>query len=278
MGASARKDPHLTFAHGGKADFKGENNTIYNMLSARNLSVNVRFMYDDFVLPRRLVHGSYMESIYVTIRSYCPSCARTWGIQAVREINVAYSANNGGYAVVEEVGVNHKKWTLDEEDGHLKVGNAVVTVPKRHSLEITDGRWKITVVDKEFPNPLANPGKKLLHVKLEPLPTYKVDKDPTAPHGIIGQSYDGDDIGVSGAEDDYRNSGEELSTSAQAEGAIEGTYHDYQMASPFSTSFKYSRYDKDAAAPRDVEALSGVKSNATAASLATQADSDIRLD
>jgi len=261
-GASARKDPHLTFAHGGKADFKGENNTIYNMLSARNLSVNVRFMYDDFVLPRRLVHGSYMQAIYMTIRSYCPSCASSWGnVKAIRDFNIEYTAN-GGQAVVRQVGTgsaHNKKWVVDDSSGQLKFGNVLISCPKRHMVEVTDGRWTITAVDKEFPNPSANPGKKLLHVKLEPAAGYNVDHDPTSPHGIIGQSYDGDDVGVSGAEDDYRKAAVEMSTTAQAEGAIEGTYEDYKMEDPFSTDFKYSRYDQVQASRRDVKSLSGVR-------------------
>jgi hypothetical protein len=35
-------DPHLFLPHGGRADFRGEDNTWYNMLSTRELSVNVR--------------------------------------------------------------------------------------------------------------------------------------------------------------------------------------------------------------------------------------------
>ena len=47
-----------------------------------------------------------------------------------------------------------------------------------------------------------------------------------APHGIIGQSFDGSMIAVSGKLDDYGDR-PEFTTSAQAEGAIEGTAADY---------------------------------------------------
>ena len=43
-----------------------------------------------------------------------------------------------------------------------------------------------------------------------------------------------------GATDRYPSSGE-YTTHAQAEGAIEGTYRDYIVATPFSTDFKYSK-------------------------------------
>ena len=46
---------------------------------------------------------------------------------------------------------------------------------------------------------------------------------------------------------------------AQAEGAIEGTWTDYKLASDFATDFKYSRFDSVAAKPRDVSKLSGEK-------------------
>ena len=45
---------------------------------------------------------------------------------------------------------------------------------------------------------------------------------------------------------------------AQAEGAIEGDWKDYIMASEFSTDFKFSRFDAKAAKPRDVSKLTGV--------------------
>ena len=63
----ARERSHSLFlAHGGRADLHGKNNTWYNMLSARNISVNVLFRDADFHLtkPReQLVHGAYMASI-----------------------------------------------------------------------------------------------------------------------------------------------------------------------------------------------------------------------
>ena len=35
-----------------------------------------------------------------------------------------------------------------------------------------------------------------------------------------------------------------MTTSAQAEGAIEGVYTDYKLANVFSTRFKFSRYER----------------------------------
>ena len=59
---------------------------------------------------------------------------------------------------------------------------------------------------------------------------------------------------------------------AQAEGAIEGTYMDYVVHSPFSTAFKYARFDATASIEaRNVSLLSGAKmaAKAGAATLAS---------
>merc|ERR1719263_1886228 len=35
--SKARKDPHFHFAHGGRADIRGEAGAVYNLLSAKNV-------------------------------------------------------------------------------------------------------------------------------------------------------------------------------------------------------------------------------------------------
>ena len=42
LAAKVFKDPHLSFAYGGTADFRGRHNALYNFLSTPRLSVNVR--------------------------------------------------------------------------------------------------------------------------------------------------------------------------------------------------------------------------------------------
>ena len=51
----------------------------------------------------------------------------------------------------------------------------------------------------------------------------------------------------------------EITTEAQAEGAIEGSGDDYKLDDVFGTDFKYARFNAAAAAPRNVSALSGPK-------------------
>ena len=83
-----------------------------------------------------------------------------------------------------------------------------------------------------------------------------------APHGLIGQSWDGDHVAISGKRDVYPSSGE-FTTNAMAEGAIEGVAADYLMPSRYATLFKYSRYGLDHARPRDVSKLSSHRQNAS---------------
>ena len=80
-----------------------------------------------------------------------------------------------------------------------------------------------------------------------------------APHGLIGQTFDGSDGGVDGAVDPKPQLGEHMTTRAMAEGSIEGVWQDYVMPSPFATSFKFSRFGVTKAPPRNVTALTGRK-------------------
>jgi hypothetical protein len=92
-----------------------------------------------------------------------------------------------------------------------------------------------------------------------------------APHGTIGQSFDGSSIAVGGKVDKY-GFGLEMTTSAQAEGAIEGVFTDHKVDSPFSTTFKYSHFDVHShVAPRNVSLLAGAKAAATTGDLSASA-------
>jgi hypothetical protein len=82
-------------------------------------------------------------------------------------------------------------------------------------------------------------------------------------HGIVGQSYQ-DDAVRNGKLDDYDIESADksaqvnsdgylpsMTTSAQAEGAIDGLFTDYVLQRPASTAFAYSRFDRTAKSPRD---------------------------
>merc|ERR1719482_64054 len=104
---------------------------------------------------------------------------------------------------------------------------------KAVALTIDTGKWEVVAASLPFPNPKAHPKKALLNLKIDAKEGYDPDHDAVAPHGIIGQSYDGDGVGVDGAVDDYKAGGDEVTTTAMAEGAIEGEHSDYKMAGPW---------------------------------------------
>jgi len=122
-------------------------------------------------------------------------------------------------------------------------------------LIVSNGVWEMSASVHAFPFASLNKGKMLLDIELKPL--VNVEADTVAPHGILGQSYDGDQFDFDGARDTAQAG--EMTTKAQGEGAIEGTIADYKMTSRFDTQFIYSRFDKLTAKPRDTNKLTGKK-------------------
>jgi len=256
------KDPHLSFAHGGKADFKGEHMSWYNLLSARNTSINILFVHAEFHNLNKLVHGSHMAQLAMTVRTMLTG--RIFKIEFAATASPPYIVH-----VRDEAGAIVKSVT--HGSGNFVYENLVVSVrgERKHGVFvgsrgamalISTGRWMVEAASKPFPNAEKNPGKALLDVQLNPL--YDADKDVVAPHGLIGQSWDGDNIGIDGAQDNYTAG--EVTTKAMAEGAIEGIAADYEMEDKFVTAFKFSRFDAVKAAPRDVSKLSGAKKSGAA--------------
>ena len=75
-----------------------------------------------------------------------------------------------------------------------------------------------------------------------------------APHGLLGQGFDG--LHIDGKMDNYvPDERGVFTTYAQGEGAIEGSVEDYIVDRPFSTDFKFGRFDAATALPRDVSHL-----------------------
>merc|ERR1719487_2792535 len=255
---TACSDPHLSLPHGGRADFKGEHNSWYNMLSARNVSFNVLFQHDDFKNPYKLVHGSAMKSAawvirsnltgsLVTIEYNATSSGVTRALAHVSGFEGGQYITHGGKPFVfENVKVEMKEKRLSGASANTK-GKAWHGT----ALIVTAGNWQINVWNKPYPNAAANPGKSLLNVNIDPL--HDADADPVAPHGLIGQAWDGDGEPMDGLLDDY--STKEVTTQAMGEGAIEGKAVDYKLRHKFATHFKYSRFDALTAKHRDVSKL-----------------------
>jgi len=248
----------LHLAHGGRADFRGEDGAVFNFLSAKNVSFNVKTERADFHWKQQLVHGTRLSAAY-------------WSILGKdgKMLNVAFEAMNKSAAAPTAPVVIHDaegnvvfEKTLRGSKEIITVGGAQIALKERKLTVVANG-WSVSAEVNTFPYAAQNPGKVLLNIAAKAL--YDADADPVAPHGLFGQSYDGDGIAVDGATDHAEHaamkSAAEVTTKAQAEGAIEGVMHDYRMATPFATDFKFSRFHSVAAAHRDVSKLGGKKTH-----------------
>jgi len=246
---SVSKDPHLHLPHGGRADFRGQEDTVFNLLSAKDVSFNVLFEKGDFAWATRLVHGTKMAAGYWVIKT-----------SAGKSLTIEYAAEKfDPTAIVHEP--EHQDVKVRAGMPALVVDDVVVSMVGK-TLTVRNSKWLFTATTSPYPfgKLEVNKNKVLLDVALQPL--YDPDTDVVAPHGILGQAYDQDKLAVDGKIDEVKEG--ETTTAAQAEGAIEGSWEDYIVSNKFATDFKYSRFGLAKAAPRDVSKLSGTKKEASA--------------
>ena len=91
--------------------------------------------------------------------------------------------------------------------------------------------------------------------------------------GLLGQTFDCDELAVHGRRDSYETlddgratatrheAGGIDTTRAQAEGALQGHFSDYRVASPFATNFAVSRFNASGfVGPRNATQLHGGRS------------------
>lgn len=266
-------DPHIRFAHGGRADFRGVNNTFYVLLSAPGVQFAALTTDTEFLLPRpQFVRGSFFTRAAWTLRG-------TSG----REYGIVTDAGGVGFRVVHPnsslIVDKQRIWQVWEYDS-IRVASKQLTVYVRaHG-------WEVNVTRKPIYNYVSGPSHWRFDVAMRQLDgtpfakQYGSVSTTCHPHGVIGQSYDGDDIAVSGKTDDYKYAKDHpvIVTKAMAEGAIEGSGHQYALHDPHSTSFLYSRYNRtrdDHCAPRDARALLGEKSRRGTDAIATATEIEV---
>jgi len=249
------------------------------MLSARNVTMNTLFVHDDFQNPYKVVHGSAMKSAAWVIRT------NLTGKLITIEYNASSTEKTAASIKVSDapsaVWLSHGKKAFELENVHIEMRERVLSgVGKKAfhgvALTVSTGLWRTTVWSKPYPNAALNAGKALLNIHIEAL--YDADSDPIAPHGLIGQSYDGDKMPMDGELDDYES--KEVTTTAMAEGALEGVATEYELHHKFATRFKYSRFDATAAKHRDVSKLprAGKPSKPRVEAFAASAVADLMED
>jgi len=218
-----------------------------------------------FELQGQTVHGSFMTAAHVVATTAQGRTLRlSMAAERVLEMK-GYNAHtayaNGTCSGRGDFDLYYRG-TIGCDEIEMKMGY--------QELSLTTKQWRIRVQALDVFDRLAGPKHRLdikLHLRV---PEASLGYHP---HGLIGQSYDGDDVAVSGKMDVYTPHGPEMTTTALAEGAIEGVAADYRVASKFDTAFRFSRFGAKVAPggaadrPRDVSKLTGNKTRAGAASL-----------
>ena len=237
-------DPHLAFAHGGKADFRGSHNDYYVFLSSPGYQFAPFFQEIDFIYAtptglKQLVHGSFMTKASWFVLSGGVEYFLHMRAMYKGELVVLYdNENNGSYKNVIQLG----PWSKRSFGGDLHIETKMLTV------SVTTPTWSVNVTSKPIYGlvaPYNDATYESYHGKWEPNQrrldiAIKGDYPQPDAHGIIGQSYQ-DDTVRNGKLDEYGVERSDvahattdgwlppMTTSAQAEGAIEGVYTDYKL-------------------------------------------------
>jgi len=250
-------DPHLTLAHGARADFRGRHGGIFNFLSTYTLSANVRIVNTSFYLrppptyPNITVHGTMITDAYIVVRT----SKGGW-------FNITYSADNvqGDHARRDVVTASCSFSQAASsplsylQPGDFKPCDSAFATLSFSTLEVhvvtTRNSWTLKVKSMPVYDRISGAHHRLDMVLNPITPEAQL---VSMPHGIIGQSWDGDGRALGGALDEYpHTAGAIFTTSAMAEGAIEGVASDYEMPDPYAVAFKYSRFGKKGVGARNI--------------------------
>jgi len=144
------RDPHLNFAYGGAADFRGRHKALYNFLSAPGLSVNVKTEGTVFKMHKGelTVNGTFITEAHITARFSTNRnvTASFWASELDR--------NNFGWQVVTghcvgrpfKFGFHGSKrcyeldMAMDYNRAKFQIGNWTVTVSGMPSCDTPVGR------------------------------------------------------------------------------------------------------------------------------------------
>jgi hypothetical protein len=240
---------------GGKWDFRGKDDTSFALWAAEKLHVNGMTKERTFKKKGgQVVHGSFFSRISFT--AVTEGSITEGSITVYAEVRAEQPGSFRFY--LDATGPYANRTSVELPGVSLSVTPKKELVVHTPNVE-TRAKWKQLLMPLNAagePVPKDDPSRWYLDTSFRALNT---TMPAVAPHGLIGQSFDGSKLTVHGKQDNYGR-GRLFKTSAQAEGAIEGTYLDYIVAGPFATSFKFSRFGGHTpVAPRNVAALTGRK-------------------
>merc|ERR1711920_172430 len=207
-----KDDPHFFGADGDRFDFAGANNTVYSLFSASHLALNALFVKTTFVMGHaqgptcpycklKTVHGSFVKVAYLRTLT-----------AAGKTVLIEYRADEPSHALlsVEDVEGGAPPEKTEVKCSKFKEDSVQYTV--------STGDFELKAASMHLAWAEQNKYQKRLDVSI--MPRRVISSLKVAPHGLIGQTFDGDSMAVDGALDDY--SSDEVVTKAMAEGAIEG--------------------------------------------------------
>lgn len=261
VAASASGDLHVHHAGGGSFDFRGPlDGAVCNLFQARGASLNAEFTFANFTLapedPRALrvleVHGSFLTAAFIKFATVLEG--------EIAYVLVTFSAGDikrahvmvkmGQHTLLDtQVGSTSERLAF----GDVSVGMGFV-FPASTKLTLSNSYWSFTLTPGTYRNSINGARRTRIDVAVTALQDPLAER--VAPHGLIGQGFDG--LYMEGKKDNYVPDEDGIfATYAQGEGAVEGTASDYLIDAkdPFSTVFKFGRFDAIAAPPRDSEGI-----------------------
>ena len=232
--ASSDFDPHLHFAHGGKADFRGRNGVYYNFFSAPNFAVNLRTDQAIFVQhgSKTIVNGSFFTEAHVVARVGGGDSGREWA-----NVSLWGLPQLGGAVLNGTCGATPFALT---SRGYMDCHDLAIRTTD-FSAFLLFRNWSVTIGRYKVHRPISGPAHRL-DVSFS---GSAAAAERALPHGIIGQSF-ASKLPLNGKQDKYPSDGSRFTTSAMGEGALEGTAAMYEVPSSFATDFAFSRFRKAA--------------------------------
>ena len=236
----ANRDPHLHFAHGGRADFRGEEGKLYSFLSAPGLAVNVKTENAVFRMNNNqlVVHGSFITEAHVVARSEGSKSAFVNASFWARELTSPGEDNWGWQAITGFCG--RQPFKFGRRGSKNCFGLAIRM--RYFSATFAKGGWTIHVRGNHVYDRVAGP----MH-RLDISFSAARGEARSLPHGIIGQSFSSS-APRQGLVDEYPAEGH-FTTHAMAEGAIEGEASMYELPFAYAVDFAFSRFNVEWLAP-----------------------------
>ena len=192
------------------------------------------------------MNGSFMTAAYIVfmifIRGMAGRVHLSYVAGKLRPVRMRMLAPSGGILLDDYVSA---------QTGLVTVA-ADVTIEYVHlqpeavfALIAANTHWRYTVTPGTFRLAADSSRLKRIDVAVAALTDPLLQK--VSPHGLLGQTYDGQTMGK-GKTDSYQADKDGVfTTTAQGEGAIQGTITDYivrPQADAFSTVFVFSRFGK----------------------------------